>query len=132
MKSTILISFVFVSLIYAQKPPVAEIPTCGLHATKGMHDCKCAARVAKIRHQAVSKCIDNGDATAYNKCVRGQLSGLNHCAIAERWQPEYDGDTDSGYVRPEGDHVKTPMGEYCMKACAKHVCQCAEEESCSF
>lgn len=101
---------------------------CGFHATAGMHDCHCAARTAKVRAAAVATCHDTGDAKAYNACVRGVLISKNHCAIAERWTPEDGGE----YIAPEGDHVKTPMGEYCMRACKKHRCNCAEEQSCEF
>ena len=105
----------------------AEVPMCGFHATKGMHSCNCAARTAKIRAAAVAGCHDTGDAKAYNTCVRSALAGKDHCSIAERYTPE-----DGEYVKPEGDHVKTGMGEYCLQACKKHRCNCEEEEACEF
>jgi hypothetical protein len=111
-----------------QDKSTQEIPMCGFHATKGMHDCKCAARTAKIRAAAVATCKDAGDAVAYNKCVRVALAGKGHCDIAESWVPEEGG----GYVYPHGDHVKTGMGEYCLKACLRHKCNCAEEQTCDF
>lgn len=122
-------AILFVSLALAQNTPKEEIPSCGFHATKGMHDCHCAARVAKIRQAAVSTCKDDGNAEAYNACVRKALAGKDHCAVAERYVPEADGPE---YVYPHGDHVKTTMGEYCLRACAKHRCQCAEEQICDF
>lgn len=109
--------------------PKEDVPTCGLHSTKGMHDCHCAARVAKIRQSAVQGCKDTGDATAYNTCVRHALAGKDHCSIAERFVEGEDGDD---YVYPHGDHIKTAMGEYCLQACSRHKCQCAEEQSCDF
>jgi hypothetical protein len=111
---------VFVGLVLAQQS--TKIDTCGgIHGN--IHNCHCAERVEKIRRAAVQTCVDTGDPKAYNACVRQVLAGKDHCSIAERFVPEYDG---SDYISPEGDHIKTPMGEFCMRACKPHRCECTE------
>jgi hypothetical protein len=110
----------------AQNKATDKVDQCG--GMGNIHDCHCAARVARVRRKAIEKCVDDGDAKKYNLCVRGALVGKSHCEIAERWTPE-DGED---YISPEGDHVKTPLGEYCARACKRHRCSCAEEMTCDF
>ena len=110
-----------------QSKPKAE--SCGFGGS--IHNCHCADRVEKIRHEAVKQCINSGDETAYNLCLRRVLAGKGHCDIAER-STEFDRDVNGDWPTVvEGDSVKSPMGEYCKRACKPHHCGCAEQ-SCDF
>lgn len=124
----LLLLLAIVAAAVAQPGKKPEPDRCGFGGN--IHDCHCADRVAKIRAADIATCDGKKGTKAYDDCVRAALAGHDHCSIAER-STHWDADANGEQPYPEGDHVASPMGEYCKRACKPHHCQCSEQ-SCDF